>query len=146
MDYKRGLTELKTRIRTGYPDFLVEFSTLEARLLDNLSSEQRFGTNETLRSDRAKVVAELNRMAFDTIGISFNELCIKDNAKPHHIVVTGGAEASSLVKELARAIGYEVVKQGHILLNGGAKGVDQAAVHGADDYIAGLLVKPLRAR
>ncbi|MCI0559797.1 MAG: NB-ARC domain-containing protein, partial [Nitrososphaera sp.] len=85
LDYKRGLTELKARIRAEYPARLVEFSTLEARLLENLSSEQQFGTNETARSDRAKMVAELNRLAFDTVGLSFNDLCIRTSPRFAHI-------------------------------------------------------------
>jgi hypothetical protein len=35
MDYGRGLTELKTRLQASHPDRLIEFSMLEARLLEN---------------------------------------------------------------------------------------------------------------
>ena len=37
-------------------------------------------------------------------------------------------------KELAEALGYEIMKHGHDLLNGGAEGVDTAAVEGAKAY------------
>lgn len=50
------------------------------------------------------------------------------------IVVTGGADAPREALDLAFAVGYEVVRRGHFLLNGGAKGVDRSAVHGGDKY------------
>lgn len=52
-----------------------------------------------------------------------------------NVVVTGGTDAQSAALDLAFAIGYEVVRRKHILLNGGAKGVDRYAVHGADKYL-----------
>ncbi len=85
MNYKHGLTNLESQLKANHSEHLLEFSTLEARLLDNLRSEQQYGTNETVRSDRAKVVGELNRMAFDTIGISFNELCTKSSPRVYGI-------------------------------------------------------------
>ena len=50
------------------------------------------------------------------------------------IVVTGGADAPREALDLAFAVGYQVVRRGHFLLNGGAKGVDRSAVHGGDKY------------
>jgi len=50
------------------------------------------------------------------------------------VVVTGGADAPRAALDLAFAVGYEVIRRGHTLLNGGAKGVDRSAVHGADKY------------
>jgi tetratricopeptide (TPR) repeat protein len=75
MDYKLGLTQLKWHIQRNHPDSRIEFSNLEAQLLDNLRAEQDYGTTETIRADRARVVSGLNRLAFKTVGISFNDLC-----------------------------------------------------------------------
>jgi uncharacterized protein (TIGR00725 family) len=54
--------------------------------------------------------------------------------KQLRIVVTGGADAPQAALELASAVGYEVLRRGHILVNGGAKGIDRSAAHGADRY------------
>jgi len=51
-----------------------------------------------------------------------------------YVAVTGGADAPREALDLAFVVGYEVVRRGHILLNGGAKGVDCYAVHGGDKY------------
>ena len=48
---------------------------LESRLLDNLQDERDYGTSETIRSERARIVQELNRLALIHLGRSFNELC-----------------------------------------------------------------------
>jgi len=50
------------------------------------------------------------------------------------VVVTGGADAPRSALDLAHAIGYQVVQRGHILINGGAKGVDRSAAHGGYRY------------
>jgi len=47
------------------------------------------------------------------------------------IFVTGGRDVIKAVEDLAFKIGYEVVKQGCILLNNGTRGVDVAAAKGA---------------
>jgi hypothetical protein len=82
MDYERGLAELKRRLEAEHSDRLVEFSTLEARLRENLAADQRFGSSETVRAERARIIGELNRLSLDTIGISFNDLCSKPVLKP----------------------------------------------------------------
>lgn len=74
MDYERGLAELKRRLEVEHSDRLVEFSTLEARLRDNLHQVHLYGDNPGRRSDRAQVAGELNRLAFDTVEVSFNDL------------------------------------------------------------------------
>jgi uncharacterized protein (TIGR00725 family) len=50
------------------------------------------------------------------------------------IVVSGGADAPQPALDLAFAMGYEVLRRGHVLLNGGAKGIDRSAAHGGDHY------------
>lgn len=50
------------------------------------------------------------------------------------ITVTGGREPTLQARNLAQALGAEVLRRGHDLLNGGAEGVDTAAVKGAKMY------------
>lgn len=47
------------------------------------------------------------------------------------ILVTGGRETSQTIKDVAFQIGYQVIVRGHILLNHGTRGVDEAAAEGA---------------
>ena len=74
MNYERGLVVLGQQA-TGtswYKDFLL----YEASLRENLADERRFGTNQQIRSDRMRIVDELNRLVLDHLGIGFNQLCV----------------------------------------------------------------------
>jgi hypothetical protein len=72
MDYEVGLRSLKSGLHTSaHPDYHV----YEARLLENLSMEQRYGTTEIIRAERARVIDFLNQLAHTHLGVSFNDLC-----------------------------------------------------------------------
>ncbi len=73
--YDRGLQALRTRLATADSETRLEFSVLEARLHDNLRSEQRYGSSETLRHDRAQVIEQLNRLSMEQTGTTFTALC-----------------------------------------------------------------------
>ena len=62
------LTQVDVQVR-------LDFAVLESRMLDNLQDERRYGTSETIRSERARIVQELNRLALTHLGRSFNDLC-----------------------------------------------------------------------
>jgi TIR domain len=47
------------------------------------------------------------------------------------IMVTGGRVTSKVVEDLASLIGYQVIIRGHVLMNNGTRGVDQASAEGA---------------
>jgi hypothetical protein len=53
----------------------LDFAVVGSRLRDNLQDERHYGTDETIRSERARIIQELNRMALTHLGRSFNELC-----------------------------------------------------------------------
>src|SRR5436309_3275172 len=72
MNYEVGLARLRECIAR---DALPEFSTLEYRLLENLRAERRFGTNETIRSERAAVISSLNEFSYAHTTLTFVELC-----------------------------------------------------------------------
>lgn len=79
MDYEQGLKQLKQLLNgtTWEQEFLV----YELRLRENLYSEQLYGSNEQIRSDRARIIDQLNRLA-QRVNTSFNDLCLKLNI-PH---------------------------------------------------------------
>ncbi len=72
---ERGLAALGQLLAHADADTRLAFSVLESRLLDNMKDERLYGSTETIRAERARIVAELNRLALDHVGRSFNELC-----------------------------------------------------------------------
>ena len=76
MNLEHGLGAMKTRLRDGDREVFVAFLALESRLRQNIHDEKTYGNNETLRSDRASIVQELNRLALSHCKISFNDLCL----------------------------------------------------------------------
>lgn len=78
-DFQEGLNELKSALESSRPaDEYLNLLVLEARLLDNLREEQTFGPNDTLRSDQARIVGTLNRLAYEKLDRSFVQLCRSD--------------------------------------------------------------------
>ncbi len=73
--YEVGLGAMGKLLSGSDRDTKLAFSVLESRLWDNLQFERRYGTNETIRTDRARIVEELNRLALDCLDRTFNELC-----------------------------------------------------------------------
>ncbi len=74
MEYRRGLELLRFQVeRTSWYE---RFLGYEARLLENLAAEEEFGSSDNLRSQRAEVVLRLNHLALETLGLSFNDLCL----------------------------------------------------------------------
>jgi len=76
MNYERGLEQLKNALSADDAEARVTFATLEARLRENLDDERTYGSNETIRSERNRIVQELNRLALRHLGVSFNDLCL----------------------------------------------------------------------
>lgn len=64
------LQELEKHI--GQHDDLLVY---EQQLRENMADARRFGDTADKRSERARIVSQLNRLALDAIGVSFNELC-----------------------------------------------------------------------
>jgi hypothetical protein len=74
MEYERGLDALRSQLEQT--NRYLEFTTLEARLHENLRDERLFGPTETTRSDRARVITGVNRLALEVLGMSFNDLAL----------------------------------------------------------------------
>jgi hypothetical protein len=74
MDYERGLDALGAQLEQT--NRYLEFTTLEARLHENLRDERLYGTSETSRSERARIINSLNRLALKVLGLSFNDLAL----------------------------------------------------------------------
>ncbi len=70
-----GLQRVRNAIATFPADIRTEFATLEARLLNVLDEEDRFGINEAIRSERVRVLSSLNRFCVKHLDKTFNEYC-----------------------------------------------------------------------
>ena len=76
IDYQLGLNRLGQAIVNETQDQQVLFHTLEARLLDYLENERRFGVSETVKEEKSRVLYALNDFVIRFgLGISFTDLC-----------------------------------------------------------------------
>ena len=76
IDYELGLRRLRELLDEHAPTRLPGFYALEARLLGNLRDEQMYGSTETVRAERARVLQALNGLADQAeLESSFNDLC-----------------------------------------------------------------------
>jgi hypothetical protein len=73
--HERGLAALGDLLAHADVQIRLDFAVLQSRLLDNLQDERLYGTSEAIRSDCARIVNELNRLALTHLGHSFNDLC-----------------------------------------------------------------------
>lgn len=73
--YEEGLKRLKNAVQNEGKDRQLALATLEERLISNLRDEHIFGTSEVIRSERARIIFELNRLALVVLNQTFNELC-----------------------------------------------------------------------
>ena len=69
------LVALKQRLEQADAETCLAFAVLESHLRDNLQDDHLYGSSEVIRSERARIVYELNRLALNLVGPSFNELC-----------------------------------------------------------------------
>ena len=72
--YETGLARFLERLGQDHPRY-TEALTLEAQLRENVGQARLDGDTETRRADRNRILRELNRLALQTVRLSFNELC-----------------------------------------------------------------------
>lgn len=74
INYECGLEALRAQLEQT--NRYTEFTGLEARLYENLQDEQLYGPNDGNRSQRARIVNSLNKLALETLKLSFNDLAL----------------------------------------------------------------------
>jgi formylglycine-generating enzyme required for sulfatase activity len=72
--YEKGLTQLLDRLGSDHLHY-VESLTLQTRLLENLAQVRNFSDSENLRSERNRILEQLNRLTLKCLGVTFNQLC-----------------------------------------------------------------------
>jgi len=75
--YKLGLRQLINRLGKDHPHY-AEVLVYQQRLAENLASRQQYGDSEENRAARSQVIEQLNLLALDALGLSFNDLCTPD--------------------------------------------------------------------
>ncbi len=74
-DYERGLAALSEHLAKGDIGVRLHFSELKSRLLDNLRDESLYGAGEPIRSERTRILQELNRLSVQHASRTFSDLC-----------------------------------------------------------------------
>lgn len=71
--YETAIEELLRRLSTQHERYS-EALIYQQRLAENIHTSRRYGDTETTRAGRAQIVGQLNGLALDELGISFNRL------------------------------------------------------------------------
>jgi len=72
--YETGLARLLERLGNDHPRY-AEAQMFQIRLRENLDQVRSFSDSENLRSERNRIMAQLNRLALETVGKGFNDFC-----------------------------------------------------------------------
>jgi Protein kinase domain len=78
LNYEQGLKKLHDIIQRRKPEALLEFSVLEARLVECLKRERRYGQSTNNDAQRNEVLDQLIQFAHEHFGIEFIDLCRSD--------------------------------------------------------------------
>jgi WD40 repeat protein len=97
--YEDGMRRLLEQLGQEHRRYS-EALTLQSRLRENLDSALEYGDDEMRRADRAQIISSFNRLAQETVGISFNELCEEREAEP--------SISKTDVRGLLEAMGYRI--------------------------------------
>jgi len=102
MNYERGLQMLETFVRPEDEEGWRDFKLYKGQLLENLRDERRFGTTETLRSERFRIIDKLNPLALRLTGLSFTDLCLGKQPSPE---VQPAVDVQEVIERLYRIEG-----------------------------------------
>jgi hypothetical protein len=81
MDYERALEQLIRQARGT--SWFNDCTLYEARLRGNLDEERRYGITDQTRSNKAQIIEQLNRLAYEHLKVSFVDLCMGKNVDQH---------------------------------------------------------------
>jgi hypothetical protein len=73
--YETGLRQLIGQVKPGQPQQHAEVLVYQQRLVENITQSRRYGDNDILKFERARIIDRLNEFTLATLGKSFNELC-----------------------------------------------------------------------
>jgi hypothetical protein len=76
LDYERGLRVLEQYVPDDGANDWKDFNLFKDQLASNLTGERRYGSTESTRAERARIVDQLNPLALRLAGLSFTDLCL----------------------------------------------------------------------
>lgn len=75
-NYEIGLQKLHEKLQACNSNAYREYLVLEARLLENLRDDLRYGSTSDLQARRAMIIDQMNRLCLEHLdGVTFNDLC-----------------------------------------------------------------------
>jgi hypothetical protein len=77
--YETGLGALAAQL--GDPSARASFDSLATALRDNQREQSTFGSTPALRAAHAEIIRRLNQFTLDTLGLSFNSLCVVETGE-----------------------------------------------------------------
>jgi hypothetical protein len=83
--YEKGLVKLLACLGSEHPRY-AEALIFQSRLLENMAQARKYGDTEHLCAGRAQIVDSLNRLAMETVKMSFNDLC-SGSTQPAHLFI-----------------------------------------------------------
>ncbi len=115
-DYQEAVGRLLELLGTDAPHHR-DVLTYQARLAENQNNTNLYGDTEELRSERAKIVAQLNQVALDSLGKTLAEVGARPVIQPAYISLSNARQVLQnwYVAALCHDIGY-VVEQADGLL------------------------------
>jgi len=119
--YETGLSLLLKRLGQEHPRY-TEALTLQSRLLENLAQAHRYGDTETRRAERAQIFDVLNRLALDTLGMSFNDLAQEPASRGEGAIAQGSGSVTA--GDHSVAVGRDVYGSVVIADDGSVVGAD----------------------
>lgn len=72
--YERGLKEFQQKLGKQHAR-LLDFLNYDHQLCTNIRQARDDGDTPTLSAERSRIVKQLNTLALETMGVSFNEMC-----------------------------------------------------------------------
>jgi hypothetical protein len=102
--YKRGIEELLKRLGQDHR-FYKDALTFQGRLSENIYNARKYGPSENLRFDRARILDELNSLAQQTTGTSFNKLCGIEDVDARCLRILELFDEEQLIATIVREFG-----------------------------------------
>ncbi len=120
-DLEKGLKLLRGMVASVSAETQKKFELQIWRLQENIRSEAQFGSSESIRSDRARIVDELNKLSLYYLKTSFTNLCIdkfqSDDYRLNTESLSGQPVGGSSTKEEEQTLSSATNKQSKYKIN-----------------------------
>jgi hypothetical protein len=102
MDYQKGLQTFESLVKPEDERTWTDFALYKSQLQENLDEDRRYGSTQTLRNDRYKIIDKLNSLAFSIARMSFTDFCL--GKQPPALQSPGTLDANDRLSIIERKI------------------------------------------